>query len=67
MIKMYIDIHIKYLLFLPDIEETWIFFDKLSKNTQIPNFMQIRPMGGEFYHVDEQTDMTKPVAAFRNF
>ena len=39
------------------------FFDRLSKNTQIPNFMKIRPVGAELI----QTDMTKEVVSFRNF
>jgi hypothetical protein len=44
---MYIDIHVKYPLFLPDFGEIWIFFDKLYKNTEIPNCVQIRPVGAE--------------------
>ena len=28
--------------------------------------MEIRPVGAEMLHADEQTDMTKPVIAFRN-
>ena len=38
--------------------------DKFSKNTQISNFMQIRPMGAELFHVDRQTEL---INAFRNF
>jgi len=38
----------------------------LEKNTQI-NSIKLRPMGAEFFHADGQTDMTKPVVAFRNF
>jgi hypothetical protein len=38
------------------------FFDRLSKNTQIPNFMKIRPVGAELF----QRDMTKAVVSFRN-
>jgi len=29
--------------------------------------MKIRPVGAELFHADGQTDMTKPVVAFRNF
>ena len=51
------------------------FCDRLSKYTQIPNFMKIRPMGAELLRADrrtdgrggKQTDMTKLMVAFRNF
>ena len=29
-----------------------------SKNTQMPNFMKIRPVGAELLHADGQTDLT---------
>jgi hypothetical protein len=29
--------------------------------------MKIRPVGAEFFHADGETDMTKLMAAFRNF
>ena len=29
--------------------------------------MKIRPVRAEFFHADEQTDMTKLIVAFRNF
>ena len=38
-----------------------------SNNTQIINFMKIRPVGAEWFHADGQTDMTKIIVAFRNF
>ena len=41
--------------------------DRFSKNTQIPNFMKIRPVAAELFHPDGQTDMTKPTVAFRSF
>jgi len=45
--------------------------DDFRKNTQISNFMIIRPMGAEFFHADRQkdgyTDVTKLIVAFRNF
>jgi len=43
---MYIGLHVKYLKFL----------DKFSKNTRIPNFMKIRPVGSELLHADRQTN-----------
>jgi len=38
------------------------FLDRVSQNTQISNFMTIRPVGAELFHADR--DMT---VAFGNF
>jgi hypothetical protein len=43
------------------------FFDRFSKNLQIPNFMKILPVIAEFFHVDRRTDITKLIVASRNF
>jgi hypothetical protein len=47
------------------------FFDRVSKNTQIPNFMKIHPVGAELLHADRRTDgwtyMTKLKVTFRRF
>ena len=44
------------------------FLDRFSKNTQIPNFMKIRPVGAELIRADRwtdgQTDMTELIFAF---
>ena len=53
---MYIDIHVKYPLFLFDFNETWIISTDFEKNVQISNLMKIRPVGVELFHVDRQTD-----------
>jgi hypothetical protein len=37
------------------------------KNTQISNFMKIRPVGAELLDADGQADKTSLIAAFRNF
>ena len=37
------------------------------KNTQISNFMKIRPLGAELFLGIGTTDMTKLLFAFRNF
>ena len=43
------------------------FLDRFSKNTQISNFIKIRPVGAELIHADGQTDMTKLTVAFQKF
>jgi hypothetical protein len=69
--KVCIGLHVKYLSFLSDFNETWIFFRRLSKNTQVPNLMKIHLVGEELSHTDRRTDRrrdtTKLIAAFRNF
>ena len=51
---MYIDLHVKYPLFLSDFNESW-FFGRFSKNTEMSNFMNIRPLGAESLHAGGQT------------
>jgi hypothetical protein len=41
------------------------FSERFSKNTQISNFMKIRPQRAQLFHVDTQTDMTMLIIAFR--
>jgi len=36
--------------------EAAIFFFEIFRNTQIPNFTQIRPVGAEYFHAARQTD-----------
>jgi hypothetical protein len=47
------------------LSETWIIFDRFSRNTRILNLMKILPVGAELFHADGQTDMTKLIVAFR--
>jgi len=60
---MYLGLHIKYLLFLSDVNGTSIF----SKRTQILNFLKLRPVKSEFFHTDGQTDRAKVIVALSNF
>ena len=43
------------------------FLHIFSKNTEVSNFMKIRPVVAEFLHSEWRTDMTKLIVAFRNF
>jgi hypothetical protein len=43
------------------------FLDRFSINRQMSNFMNIRPVGAEWFHADRRTDMTQLIVAFRNF
>ena len=42
-------------------------FRQLFKNTQVSNFMKIRPVGAELFHADGRTDMMKLTVTIRNF
>jgi hypothetical protein len=61
----YIDLHIKYPLFLVDINQTLVFWTDFKKILEY--FVKIRPLGTELFHAYRQTDMTKLVVAFCNF
>jgi hypothetical protein len=53
---MHIDFDVKYTLFLPDLNDTWIFLTGFKKYIYITNFMKIRPVGAESLCVDRMTD-----------
>ena len=68
--KMFMRLHVKYPLFLSDFYENWIFSRDFRK-IWILNFMKIRPVDQSCSmrtdgRTDRQTDMTKPIVAFRN-
>jgi len=60
---MYIGFHAKYLFFLRDFNDTWIFFDKLK--THISDLMKICPVRAELFHANGRTSRSK-LTAFRN-
>ena len=64
---MYIGLYLKYpLLWLlfSDFNEYLIFSTDFSRNIQISNFIEIRPVEVEFLHEDEWTDITKQISLF---
>jgi hypothetical protein len=52
---MYFGLHVKYPLFLSDINEM-NFYHRASKTTQMPNFMTIRHVTAQLFHVVRQID-----------
>jgi hypothetical protein len=64
---MYVGLCAKYLLFLSDFNETWIFSTDFLKNPEIWNVIKIRPVRADVSHADRRTDVTKVIVAFRNF
>jgi hypothetical protein len=69
MIKMYIDLHVKYPLFLSDFNDTLIFWKDFRKYSNMK--LHENPSSGSRVvscgRQDRQTDMTKLMVAFRNF
>ena len=41
--------------------------DRFSKNIQISNVMEIRPVGAELFHAEGRTDLAKLIVAFWSF
>jgi hypothetical protein len=48
-------LHVKYLLFLSDFNQTLIFPDRFSKKSQISNLIKIRPVSAKLFHTDVRT------------
>ena len=53
---MYIYVHVKCSLFLPDFNQIWFFFGRSSKYSQIYNVMKIGPVVTEFFHGEAWTN-----------
>jgi len=51
-----IGLQLKNPLFLADFNGSWILSIEFRKNTLIPNFMKIRPVGAEMFHEGGRTD-----------
>jgi hypothetical protein len=52
---MYVGLHVKYRYYCHILMKLVNLIDRFSKNTQISNFMKIRPVGAELFHADGQT------------
>jgi len=48
-------LHVQYPLFLPDINETRIFSKGFLNTLKLSNFMKIRLVRAELFHVDGRT------------
>jgi hypothetical protein len=67
--EIYTGLHVMFLLFLSDFNQTWIFLTLHSRSTKILNSMKICLVGEELLHVNKYrtTDMTKLRVTFCNF
>jgi len=64
---MYSCLHLKYLLFLSDFNESWIFWTDFTKNTLKSSWKSVQWGPSCSTRTDGQTYMTKLAATFRNF
>jgi hypothetical protein len=55
----------KYPFFLSSFNEN--ILDRFSKNTQISNFIRIRPAEAELFRADGRAHMTKLIVPFGNY
>ena len=53
---MFIGLHVQYSLFSLDFNETWICWTDFRKKTHISNFMEVRPVGAEFFDADRHDE-----------
>jgi hypothetical protein len=61
--KRYIGLNVKYPLFLPDFNETWIFLI-FFLNTQISNFIKIHSVGDEMFQADRHDEVNSWISQF---
>ena len=57
----------KVSIILDKIERNLNFLNRFMKNTRIPNFMKIHPVGAQLFHVDGQTDVMKLIVALHSY
>ena len=63
---MNVGFYVKWLLFLSDFNQTWIFLTDFSENPPPPHqmFAKIRPVGTEFMCWTDWRDETKNIHLF---
>jgi len=66
-LNVYIDMHVKYPLFLSEFNEFPNVSADFGKNNLISNFINLCPVGSKLFHADGLTDMSSLIVAFRNF
>jgi hypothetical protein len=70
-IKIYVGLYVKYLLFLPNFNDTWIFSTVFKKKASNISFKENPPVGAELFRAygrtDIRTGVTKLMVAFSNF
>jgi hypothetical protein len=54
--KIYIDLHVKYPIFLSELNGTWIFLADFRKNMQTYNGKKIRPVWAQLFHTCKHRD-----------
>ena len=52
---MYIGLHVKYILYLPDLMKLEFCGQVFEKNIQISNSMTVRPVGAELFQAGGRT------------
>ena len=60
-------LYVKWQLILSYFNDTGIFYTYFLKNTQISNFIKIRPTGADLLDADGRTKMTKLTVTFLHF
>jgi len=65
-LQIFIDLHVKCQIFLPNFNQIWIFLTDFFIRVPNTNFIVIRPVGATLMYDDRRTDMKKIMDAFRN-
>jgi hypothetical protein len=64
---MHLGLHVKYLLFMSDFSQTWIFLTDFREVLKYKISWKSIQWGAKFFHAVGRMDMTKLIPTFRNF